>query len=215
LRDLFKDRINFKTRIVEQIKQELSDKLIVDYDTRTILINNPKELNRAIRDYKIELLTDLANYLEDSGIAIPVKPDSLLNSVGNISADGLKWYNEIINLANKHYNDAKMNELYLDAYDNSPKAKKRIRALKAFILLSSDGKSMGFDNFVHEKFPKLLSINKGVLFAGLKDNVYSISLDRGTKKPFGTDRMDDGESQMGVLGKMLIEGTPKIDLNGK
>lgn len=204
---------DIRKAIIDKFKTEIVSKFLVDYDAGKILMFDPKAFNEAIFRYKLILLEDLDAWLRSSNKIDVEKPETMSIN-GELTSEGFEYYQQVIQAAAKVFTPSYMPEINYAKNSLDSNSAHKYNAFYAYLLLSSDNYTMSFDDLLIKEFPKMFKITKGKLFFGSSSNPYSLSFERATTKPFGNDRMEDGEKTMGVLGRLLITTIPKRE-NGK
>ena len=206
---LFEHYPDIKSKFIYNFQNDIINKLLVDFDKRIIILDNPKQLNKNIFDFKIQILEELSQYLIDQGLEVEIPENYHKNQ--KLTEEGIKFYYQVLELARKLFNPNTMSYIYQSSLSNDISSRKTMKAFNNFLLLSTDGRAtMGLDELIEYCFPKLVSIEKSSLFG----NQYMLKFERTVGKPFGNDRMTDGEKTMGIVSKLLLKSVPAIQSNG-
>ena len=207
---LFSRNPELEFEIRNKFRLEVIENCLVNFIEQEVILGNTVHFNQAIFDYKITNLGNLANWLKNKGYITQEMPQPTEN--GYVTEQLLSYYYLVLSIANSIFTPDKMEEVSYAFINNDTEY---IDAFYAYLILSPSGQRMSFDDILHDEFPKMFSINQTGVFASPANESYQLNLERNTNKPFGKDRMEDGEKTMGILGKLLLITTPKLDENGR
>lgn len=210
---LFARYPDIRDHFLYTFKINFASQFFVNYSEKEILLDNPKLFNRYIFDYKIEQLELLSNYLHDIGKLKEQVPENLVEH-GKLSEDGFKYYTSVIKAASQLFTPEYMDVVYDSFVKTDKKSKQMLNAFYAYLMVGSNGRMLNFDELVVFSFPKIVEVSGGQGFGNRDSRIYSIKFERGTTKPFGEDRMSEGEKSMGALAKLLLSSIPKVNSDG-